>query len=58
MPGHEVEFVDTLDMSFECPVCWNALRSPAQATPGWSSGVSIMSGANHEVSFQGYTVYK
>ena len=33
MPGYEVHFADPLDKSFECPVCWNALRSPVQVTP-------------------------
>ena len=33
MPGYEVKFTVPLDKSFECPVCWNALRDPVQVTP-------------------------
>ena len=33
MPGYEVKFTAPLDKSFECPICWNALRDPVQVTP-------------------------
>ena len=59
MPGYEVQFADPLDKSFECPVCWNALRSPVQVTPcGHRVCQSCLEPIMRQVSIQGYIVYK